>query len=134
MSHQQLSTSQEKMNNQSGSGARQRATELRREASRCQELARRKNDKVGEKERESRRMHGEAVRVENHAEQLKRDRARALERISSEEKNFYKTSLKHFNFAEKQLHIDGCVYDIRKFWDLLSLILKNNSKDFFLQY
>ena len=118
MSHQQLSTSRDKMNNQSGSGARQRATELRREASRCQELARRKNDKVGEKERESRRMHGEAVRVENHAEQLKRDRARALERISSEDKKFYKNSLKHFNLAEKQLHIDGCVYDIRKFWDL----------------
>ena len=40
--------------------------------------------KVGEKERESRRMHGESVRVEHHAEQLKRDRARAVEKISSE--------------------------------------------------
>ena len=40
---------------------------------------------VGEKERESRRMHGEAVRVENHAEKLRRDRAKTVENISSKE-------------------------------------------------
>ena len=62
---------------------RQKATELRNEAARCRELAERKRLKVLEKERESQRMHQEAVRVEHHADKLKRDRARSLEVIAS---------------------------------------------------
>ena len=81
---------------------RQRVSELRTEAGRCRDLARRKNRKVtlldcsgrnwdltapnsqvAEKEREARRMREEAVRVGNHADKLKRDRARNLQEIDS---------------------------------------------------
>ena len=38
---------------------------------------------MAEKEREARRMREEAVRVGNHADKLKRDRARSLQEIES---------------------------------------------------
>ena len=41
------------------------------------------SSQVAEKEREARRMREEAVRVGNHADKLKRDRARSLQEIES---------------------------------------------------
>ena len=42
-----------------------------------------KYNQVGEKERESRKMASKAFRVEHHAEELKRYRAKSLEEIAS---------------------------------------------------
>ena len=88
-------------------------SELRTEAGRCRDLAVRKNQKVAEKEREARRMREEAVRVGNHADKLKRDRARSLQQIESK-LVFVLTD--HFSITTsslgKQLHIHGCKHDI----------------------
>ena len=87
-------------------------SELRTEAGRCRDLAVRKNQKVAEKEREARRMREEAVRVGNHADKLKRDRARSLQQIESK-LVFVLTD--HFSITSslgKQLHIHGCKHDI----------------------
>ena len=62
---------------------RQRVRDLRTEAVHCRDLSRVKNQKVAEKERESRRMHEEAVRVGKHADKLKRHRANSLQEIES---------------------------------------------------
>ena len=49
---------------------------------------------MAEKERESRQMHEEAVRVGNHTDKLKMIRARNLQKIE-----------------KKQVHIRGCSFD-----------------------
>ena len=68
---------------------------------------------MAEKEREARRMHEEAVRVGNHADKLKRDRARSLQEIESKLRFvIFLTSSADILFLGKQLHIHGCIHDI----------------------
>ena len=59
----------------------QRVIELKSEAVRCRNLARKIIQKAAEKERESRQMHGKAIRVSNHADKLKKIRASNLQKI-----------------------------------------------------
>lgn len=70
---------------------------------------------MAEKERESRRMHEEAVRVGNHADKLKRDRARSLQKIESKLRFLICFNFSSKNsFLGKQVHIRGCIFDIRE--------------------
>ena len=54
------------------------------------------------------------MRVGNHADKLKRDRARSLQEIESELDIVILTSSEGIFITEKQLHINGCIYDIRE--------------------
>ena len=61
---------------------------------------------MAEKEREARRMREEAMRVRNHADKLKRDRARSLQEIDSKFRFiiFLSSSVRILNSREANSH------------------------------
>ena len=69
---------------------------------------------MAEKERESRRMHEEAVRVGNHADKLKMIRARNLQKIEKKIRVLYKIiriASKHALMMQLVLpDLDPCVF------------------------
>ena len=64
---------------------------------------------MAEKEREARRMHEEAVRVGNHADKLKRDRARSLQEIESKLRFVIFLTSSADIFIEHKLNINNII-------------------------